>query len=148
MKRKNLIVVGILCLMAVFTFSACSSTGTEATPTPAATEAAETTAPTAEVTGASITETEGTPASVDVNGSWTDPLTGNTLEMADGTFTITDEAGDSLATGTYQAAQAENTYDVTYEDGTTGSFVVKDTAVEFTDSATNAVVVYESATVE
>lgn len=155
--KKRIIGICVLCLAAVFMFAACS-TPTDTTSTEATTE--PTTEATAEPTTEATTETtpeapaeaevdvnEGAATPVEVNGTWTDPLTGNTLEMTDGSFTLADADGNTLSDGTYEAGEVDNTYTVTAADGTTGTFTVTDTAIEFTNSD-GTVVVYETQTVE
>ncbi len=87
-------------------------------------------------------------SSSDINGTWIDPVTGNTLNMSKGNFTLTDPGGTQVSAGTYDVATESDTYDVTLSDGTTGTVTVEDTTVMFTNSATGEVTVYESQTTQ
>lgn len=145
--NKKIILVCILCLSALMVFTACTSdSGTPSASAPASASAAASEAASAAASESASAKPavsqEASPSatSVDVSGTWTDPVTGDILEMDGGKFSITDPDGKALDDGTYKAGTEESTYDVTYKDGTTGSFTVTAKGIEFDDSEGNTVV--------
>lgn len=83
-----------------------------------------------------------------ISGTWTDPLTNNTLKMSDGNYTVTAPDGTILGEGTYKSGSTDNQYTATTGSGSSATLDMTDTTVEFTDDATGTVTIFESQTAQ